>query len=49
MAWKKTYNLPGKIYAGEWNFVPQAISGSGRRGDLATPKAFASRELSNPK
>jgi hypothetical protein len=27
MAWKKTYNLPGKIYAGEWNFVPQAISG----------------------
>jgi hypothetical protein len=24
---EERYNVAGKIYAGEWNFVPQAISG----------------------
>ena len=27
---EERYNVPDKIYAGEWNFVPQAISGSTR-------------------
>src|SRR4029077_18288820 len=24
---RRSYNVPARIYAGEWNFVPQAISG----------------------
>jgi hypothetical protein len=42
---EESYNVPGKIYAGEWNFVPQAIS-VGAHAYSVLVAAFCRNELS---